>query len=75
MGTFGKLFINAWGDWRLLKEASDNSIARLKDQQQIITGQTITKSVSSVQRRTGFIKQVKPLSLPEFHLAAVVEYW
>jgi|SRR6185312_1599320 len=36
---------------RLLKEAYANSVARLKDERQIVKGQTITKSVSAVQRR------------------------
>lgn len=36
---------------KLLKEAYANSIARLKDERQILKGQTITKSISPVQRR------------------------
>ena len=36
---------------RLLKEAYANAISRLKDERQIIKGQTITKSISKVQRR------------------------
>ncbi len=36
---------------KLLQEAYANSIARLKDERQIVKGQTITKSISPVQRR------------------------
>lgn len=36
---------------KLLQEAYANSIARLKDERQILKGQTITKSISPVQRR------------------------
>lgn len=38
---------------KLLKEAYANSVARLKDERQVLKGQTITKSISPVQRRPG----------------------
>ena len=36
---------------KLLKDAYLNSLARLKEQKQTVKGQTITKSISPVQRR------------------------
>ncbi len=36
---------------KLLKEAYANAIARLKDENQIVKGKTITKSISPVKRR------------------------
>lgn len=35
---------------KLLKEAYNNSLSKVKDPKQIINGQTITKSISSVKR-------------------------
>jgi hypothetical protein len=36
---------------KLLKEAFSNSLAKVKDPKQIISGQTITKSISSAKRK------------------------
>ncbi|HRI19639.1 MAG TPA: DUF1801 domain-containing protein [Panacibacter sp.] len=38
---------------KLLKDAYANSLSKVKDQSQIVTGLTITKSVSAVQRKPG----------------------
>ncbi len=47
LGQFPKAYIR-----KLMKEAYGNSLAKIKDQKQIRTGQTITKSVSEKKRTT-----------------------
>ena len=45
---FPKIYIK-----KLLKEAYANSLAKVKDKNEIVQGKTITKSVSSVKRKPG----------------------
>lgn len=47
LGQFPKAYMK-----KLMKEAYSNSLAKVKDQKQIRTGQTITKSVSEKKRTT-----------------------
>jgi hypothetical protein len=47
IGQFPKAYIK-----KLMKEAYNNSLAKVKDPKQIHTGQTITKSVSAKKRTT-----------------------
>lgn len=44
---------------KLLKEAYNNSMAKVKDKSQLIKGQTIMKSVSAVKRKPGSIAAKK----------------
>ena len=44
---------------KLLKEAYRNSLAKVKDKTQIMHGATITKSISSVKRKSGSVVRKK----------------
>ena len=47
---------------KLLKEAYANSLAKVKDESQITTGQTIVKSISPARKRPGIITAKKKKS-------------
>jgi len=47
-GDFPKAYIT-----KLVREAYANSLAKIKDQKQIVHGQTITKSISTKKRKPG----------------------
>ena len=47
---------------KLLKEAYANSLAKVKDESQITTGQTIVKSISPVRKRPGIVTAKKKKS-------------
>jgi len=47
---------------KLLKEAYANSLAKVKDKNQLMKNATITKSISAVKKRPGQLKLSKPVS-------------